>query len=187
MIANDAFLTSIHDEPDIVLYTFLFDEGFISGKDVGRLVIVGIYEWFYHSGGYHGIVGYSGVRYLDIVNIPHGLSDLSGRHLTVHMVGQNETENVRVELLKVERSCSLRQGVQIHGKEVHSKFSVEIVQLIMVFFFFRETFWKFLSARQVIRALLVDALVDTEDGTFFYNREDMTTMRAFDGNHLRLI
>ena len=94
---------------------------------------------------------------------------------------------MRVKLLEVERSCSLRQGVQIHGKEVHSKFSVEIVQLIMVFFFFRETFWKFLSARQVIRALLVDALVDTEDGTFFYNREDMTTMRAFDGNHLRLI
>ena len=94
---------------------------------------------------------------------------------------------MRVKLLEVERSCSLRQGVQIHGKEVYGKFSVEIVQLIMVFLFFRETFRKFLLSSQIVRTFLVDTLVDAKNGTFFYNREDMTTMRAFDGNHLRLI
>ena len=77
--------------------------------------------------------------------------------------------------------------MQIHGKEVYGKFSVEIVQLIMVFLFFRETFRKFLLSSQIVRTFLVDTLVDAKNGTFFYNREDMTTMRAFDGNHLRLI
>ena len=56
------------------------------------------------------------------------------------------------------------------------------MQFIKVFITIREAILKQLFSRQVVWALLVNALVDAEDGTFFNDNQSMATVRTFEDN-----
>ncbi|RDY32017.1 hypothetical protein CG710_006880 [Lachnotalea glycerini] len=68
LITKNTFFTCIHNDPNIVFYTKLFNVGFISGLDIGGLIVVGIDKGFNYRIVCHYIIGYGSLKYINSMN-----------------------------------------------------------------------------------------------------------------------
>jgi len=61
-------------------------------------------------------------------------------------------------------------------KEIHSKFTVEIMKLVFVFIFSRKVFGKFFQIMFVVGAISIDTLVNGKMLAILYRRQRMITI-----------
>lgn len=73
---------------------------------------------------------------------------------------------------KLERRSILRQGVEIHSKEIYSKFTVDIVKFVFIFtvVLFKIFGIDSFEVMKIIRALGIGAFVDTEEFPILFGR-----------------
>ena len=176
-VTKDGTGACIHDEPDETFDASHLDVGLITDHAGGRLVVIGIHKWLDHKSCCSGIVSDLLVRDADAVEVVHGLGGPAKRQLQVDMKGQAQGHNVGVVFGEVERGSILREGRQIHFEEVDIKLPVDVVELVSVLL--QGMFLIDLpEILEVVGALVVDTLVDTETGPVLDRDQSVATVGA---------
>ena len=176
-VTEDRAGSSIDNKPEKAFDTADFDIGLISDKCAGAVVIIVIDERFDHESSSPGVVGNLLMRDGNAVEIQKSLGRLSKRKTKIHMHGETQSHDVRVEVPEAQRGGILRKGAQINLKEIDGKFPIQVMELVLVLFG-AFIFRNFLQTIKVVGALWVHTFVNDEELSVFDGHQGVSTEGA---------
>ena len=96
------------------------------------------------------------------------------------MEGQAQGHHVGIELVELQGRSVLREGIQVHLKEIHSEFTVNIVEFVFVpaISFFKMFLIYFFKIVEIVRAFGIHAFVDDKVFPVFFMYQSISTVGA---------
>ena len=94
------------------------------------------------------------------------------------MVCKTQSHDMSIVLAKLKGANPIGELIKIHLKEVKSKFAIDISQLVLPTILLRQVFGEHGKILSVVRAAVVDALMDNEVFAVFNGVEGMRTIRT---------
>lgn len=85
-----------------------------------------------------------------------------------------------IELVELQGRSVLREGVQIHLKEIHGEFTVDVVEFVFVLAisFFKMFLIYFFEIVEIVRAFGIYAFVDDKVFPVFFMYQSISTVGA---------
>ena len=94
------------------------------------------------------------------------------------MESQTQGHHVGIELVELQGRSVLREGIEIHFKEIHSEFTVEVVELVFVLTIglFQMFLIHLFEIVEIVRAFGIHALMDDKVLPIFLVNECFSAM-----------
>ena len=109
-----------------------------------------------------------------------GLDSLAEGEFEIYPVGKAQPHDIGIVFLILERGCPFGELVEVHVKKVDGELPVKITEFIFPVLRGRKPLWKFFEIPFVVRAVVIDALVDTEVLTILDGLERMSAVGALE-------
>ena len=96
------------------------------------------------------------------------------------MEGQAQGHHVGIELVELQGRSVLREGIQVHLKEIHSEFTVDVVEFVFVLTIslFKMLLIHFFEIVEIVRAFGIHAFVDDKVFSVFFMYQSISTVGA---------
>ena len=184
LIANHSAGSRIDDQPDISFDAPDFDISLISNKGRILFVRISIDKWFDTDSSGFAVVSDHLVRDGNAMYILHRLGGFPKRQTQVDPIGEAEGHDVSVIPGEFQRRGILRQGGDVHLKEVDREFTVDVMELIFVLtiVFIQIRLINLFQVAKVVWAFEIHTFMDDEVLTIFLTRQRMGTVRTLEGN-----
>ena len=180
LIANHSAGSRIDDQPDIAFDAPDFDISLISNKGRILFVRISIDKWFDTDSSGFAVVSDHLVRDGNAMYILHRLGGFPKRQTQVDPIGEAEGHDVSVIPGEFQRRGILRQGGDVHLKEVDREFTVDVMELIFIFaVVFRKIFLTdFLEIFDIVGTFGIYAFMDNEMFAVLFGDQSMHAVRT---------